>query len=117
MRALFTCHPAFGHLLPLTPIARAMAEAGHDVAFGTPHFLRPAVEAAGFRWIRAGVENDDPELLAAEARLRELRGPEASRFTHEQIFVGIRARRLVPDLLALTESWRPDLYVRDCSEF
>ena len=27
MRALFTCYPLFGHFLPLTPIARAMAEA------------------------------------------------------------------------------------------
>jgi len=117
MRALFTCHPAWGHFLPLTPIARAMADAGHEVAFATPRFLRPAVEAAGFHWMRAGVENDDPELIAAENTLRDLRGPEASRFNHAQIFVGIRARRIVPDLLALAEGWRPDLFVRDCVEF
>ena len=117
MRVLFTCHPAFGHFLPLTPIARATAEAGHEVAFAAPHFLRSTVEAAGFRWLRAGVEDDEPELVAADAELRGLRGPEASVFTHERIMVGIRARRMVPDLLALAESWRPDLFVRDCSEF
>jgi UDP:flavonoid glycosyltransferase YjiC (YdhE family) len=117
MRVLFTCHPALGHFLPLTPIARAVAEAGHEVAFAAPRFLRPAVEAADFRWMRAGVEDDDPDLVAADAELRTLRGPEASVFTHERIMVGIRARRLVPDLLALAEAWRPDLFVRDCSEF
>jgi MGT family glycosyltransferase len=114
MRALFTCHPAFGHFLPLTPIARATAEAGHEVAFAAPRFLRPAVEGVGFRWLRAGVEDDDPDLVAADA---ELRGPEASVFTHERIMVGIRARHLVPDLLALAEAWPPDLFVWDCSEF
>jgi hypothetical protein len=28
MRVLFTCHPALGHSLPLTPIARAWPAAG-----------------------------------------------------------------------------------------
>jgi UDP:flavonoid glycosyltransferase YjiC (YdhE family) len=116
MRVLFTSHPALGHFLPLTPIARAMVEAGHDVAFGTPRFLRPDIEAAGFRWIRAGVENHDPELVAVEAKGRPLRGRARVRFTVEHVFGGVRPRRLVPDLLAVAESWRPDLFVRDCSE-
>lgn len=116
MRVLFTSHPALGHFLPLTPIARAMVEAGHDVAFAAPRFLRPDVEAAGFRWIRAGVENHDPELVAVEAKGRPLRGRDRVRFTVEHVFGGVRPRRLVPDLLAVAESWRPDLFVRDCSE-
>jgi len=117
MRVLFTCFPQFGHFLPLTPIARAMAEAGHDVAFATASHLRPVVEAAGFRWIRAGIEDDDPEMVDAQIRLRELRGVEFTRFVFEHIFGGIRARRMVPDLLALAETWRPDLFIRDSSEF
>jgi UDP:flavonoid glycosyltransferase YjiC (YdhE family) len=117
MRVLFTCHPGFGTFLPLTPFARALAQAGHDVAFGTPVFLRATVEAAGFRWIRAGVENDDPEMAAARARMHELRGVEQLKFTYDQIFASIRPRRLVPELLALAESWRPDLFIRDSREF
>jgi MGT family glycosyltransferase len=116
MRALFTCHPLFGHFLPLTQIARALVEAGHDIAFGVPGFFGPVVEAAGFRWVRAGVENDDPEMAVVRARWRELRGEEQVRFAHEQIFGGVRPRRIVPDLLALAESWRPDLLVHDCRE-
>jgi MGT family glycosyltransferase len=64
MRALFTCHPALGHFLPLTPIARAVAEAGHEVAFAAPRLPRPAVEGAGFRWLRAGLRDVDAEVLA-----------------------------------------------------
>jgi UDP:flavonoid glycosyltransferase YjiC (YdhE family) len=116
MRALFTSHPAIGHFLPLTPVARAMAEAGHDVLFGTPVFLRPAVEAAGFRWVLAGVENDDPEMAPVRARMFELRGAEQRRYSGAHVFGGVRPRRLVPDILALAESWRPDLIVHDSAE-
>jgi len=116
MRALFTCHPAFGHFLPLTPVAHAMAEAGHDVAFGTPVTFRPAVEAAGFRWVQAGVENDDPEMAPRRARLLELRGAEQHRYFRTRIVGDLRPRRLVPDILALAESWRPDLIVHDSAE-
>ena len=49
MRALFTCVPLYGHFLPLTPVARAMVDAGHDVVFATPGFFRENVEAADLR--------------------------------------------------------------------
>jgi hypothetical protein len=90
-----------------------MAEAGHDVAFGTPDSLRPAVEAAGFRWVRAGVENDDPEMAPVWARFLQLRGLDQSKFVYEQIIGGVRPRRMVPDLLTLAESWKPDVFVHD----
>jgi len=117
MRALFTCQPALGHFLPLTPIARAMAEAGHDVAFGAPAAFRGAVEAHGFRWVPSSVGNDDPEMAAPRARHLELRGFAQQQFIYEHIFGGVTARRAVPDLLALAETWRPDLIVHDSSEF
>jgi UDP:flavonoid glycosyltransferase YjiC (YdhE family) len=116
MRALFTCTPGIGHVLPLTPIAHAVAEAGHDVAFGTPSVLRPVIEAAGFRWIKLGVGSDDPELAAVRARRAEVSGPERSRFVRENLFGGVLVRRLVPDLLALAETWRPDVIVRESWE-
>jgi UDP:flavonoid glycosyltransferase YjiC (YdhE family) len=117
MRVLFACYPAFGHFLPLTPVARAMVDAGHDVAFGTPRFLRSAVEAAGFRWIKAGVENDDPEMAPIQARSLELWGADLVRIIQVEVFAGIRPRRLVPDLLTLAETWRPDVVVHDSQEF
>lgn len=117
MRALLTCQTDLGNFLPLTPVARALTAGGHDVAFAAPELLRPAVEEAGIRWVRAGVEHDDPELLALEAERRGLHGSTFVRFSIEQLFAGIRPRRLVPDLLALSESWRPDVFVHDSREF
>lgn len=117
MRALLTCQPVLGHFLPLTPIARALAEAGHDVAFGAPAAFRPTVEAHAFRWVPSGVGNDDPDVAALRARHLELRGFAQQQFIYEQIFGGVTARRAVPDLLALAETWRPDLIVHDSSEF
>ena len=117
MRALFTCQPGSGHFLPLTPIARAMAEAGHDVAFGAPPAFRTSVEAQGFRWVPSGVGYDDPEVVAIRVRQFELRGFAQQLFMYEHIFGGVTARRAVPDLLALAETWRPDLVVHDSSEF
>jgi UDP:flavonoid glycosyltransferase YjiC (YdhE family) len=86
------------------------------VLFGTPGFFRPAVEAAGFRWVRAGVENDDLEMAPVEARRIELRGEEMRRYFITHIVGDVRPRRLVPDILALAESWRLDLIVHDSAE-
>ncbi len=117
MRALFTCQPLLGHFLPLTPIARALAQAGHDVAFGTAATFRSVVEANGFRWVRAGVWTDDPGVAALRARHLGMQGFAQQQFIYEHIFGGETPRRAVPDLLALVETWRPDLIVHDSSEF
>ena len=117
MRALFTSQPGLGHFLPLTPVARALAEAGHDVAFGAPAASRGTVEAHGFRWVASGVGGDDSEESALRARHRALRGFAQQQFMYEHIFGGVTARRAVPDLLALAETWRPDLVVHESSEF
>lgn len=116
MRALFTCQADYGNFVPLTPIARALVDAGHDVAFAAPESLRPAIERTGARWVRAGVAHDDPELVALEAQRLRLHGRDFVQFSIGQIFAGIRPRRLVPDLLALSESWRPDVFVHESRE-
>ena len=66
-----------------------------------PRFFRSSVEAAGFECLQAGVEHDDPEMAAIAARRLEFCGAEQVRFAFENIFGGIRPRRMVPDLLAL----------------
>ncbi len=48
MRVLFTALPLTGHFNPLVPIARAVRDAGHAVAFACPAGFAPVVEAAGF---------------------------------------------------------------------
>jgi UDP:flavonoid glycosyltransferase YjiC (YdhE family) len=93
-----------------------MADAGHDVAVGTTRMLQAAVEAIGLRWVRAGIEHDDPEIAPIMAQVRALRGREQSRFFIGRISGDLRPRRMVPELLALAKSWRPDVFVRDSNE-
>ena len=49
--------PGFGHFHPLVPLARAFAQAGHEVAFATSPYFKEHVEAADFYFLPAGIDN------------------------------------------------------------
>ena len=72
MRVLFTTHPASGHFHPQVPLARAVAAAGHEVAFACSPAFQPTVEAAGFRCFPAGLPWLEAEMEAAFPALRAL---------------------------------------------
>jgi UDP:flavonoid glycosyltransferase YjiC (YdhE family) len=81
MRVLFTVQPAAGHLHPLVPVARALTDAGHDVAVCSAASFRPVVEAlglthrpAGLDWLMSGRSTPGvfppmPEALATDGKL------------------------------------------------
>ena len=54
MRVLFSCCPAYGHLQPLLPLARAAAQRQHDVMVATAPDMVSRVETAGFIGVTAG---------------------------------------------------------------
>lgn len=110
MRVLFTCWLRSGHFLPLVPVARALARAGHEVAFATPAYFAPAVEAAGFRHLRAGLEQPLTDLFP---ELRTLTGLDYAKFVSREGFAGAGPAHLIPDLLTLAATWPFDLLVRD----
>ena len=56
MRVLFTTLPGAGPFHPLVPLARALGEAGHEVAFATSRSYCPTVEGAGLRCFPAGYD-------------------------------------------------------------
>src|SRR5919202_2395097 len=79
MRILFTTQPAASHLRPLLPLARALREAGHDIAFACAEPFRAEVEASGFAsfpagldWLVADAERFFPQVR--EARVAEVGG-------------------------------------------
>jgi UDP:flavonoid glycosyltransferase YjiC (YdhE family) len=122
MRVLFTAIPGSGHYHPLVPVARALQQAGHEVAFATAEMLRETVEGNGFRFFRAGGEwprqlQQDADAMARMAESMMRMPPEARREMMASHFVGHFARSMVPDLVALVSHWRPDLFVRDSMEF
>lgn len=114
MRVLFTTVPGYGHFHPLVPVARALVEAGHEVAFATPAAFAPAVAHAGFRTFPAGFDGD---LSAVFPQLRSLSASDFGPFVLREVFGSFRPRHLIPDLLALAATWRPDLIVREEREY
>jgi len=114
MRALFTTQPATGTFRPLVPIARALVDAGHEVAFACSPSFCPQIEAAGFEafpagidWVVAGMTKTFPEAPPP--------GPARLAWT-PTLWHLITARATVPDLLTLADRWEPDVFVRDQSE-
>jgi UDP:flavonoid glycosyltransferase YjiC (YdhE family) len=118
MKVLFTTHPLSGHWHPLVPFARALEDAGHDVAFATTPRGCAAVAANGFPCFSVGVDETDEEHRARTESLAELDGEydrPAAMWT--RYFAGLYAKRTLPDLLTISSEWRPDVLVRDMVEF
>jgi UDP:flavonoid glycosyltransferase YjiC (YdhE family) len=116
MRALFTTHPAYGHFHPLVPVARALRDAGHDVAVATSDRFTAVVEKAGLRAIAAGLswlESDDSSL---PEELRPSPGMSLDAFFAHK-FVAAVAEPLARDLIAAASQWRPDVVVRERTEY
>jgi UDP:flavonoid glycosyltransferase YjiC (YdhE family) len=113
LRILFTFAGDSGHFHPLVPIARACAAAGHTVAVGTRPRMMPVVRAAGFEAFAAEPAAGRPpkriplQPLDQEREDRDLRDGFADRL----------ARVRAAGLLALAETWRPDLVVCDEVDF
>jgi UDP:flavonoid glycosyltransferase YjiC (YdhE family) len=127
MRVLFTLLPATGSLHPLLPLASALRAAGHGVRFACAASFQPLVGRHGFDSTPAGIdftfaEPDYFAKLVAEAGvpapdLGQLTGHRRHAWVTTNLFIAASARRMLPDVLELAESWRPDVIVRESSEF
>ncbi len=122
MRVLFATHATSGHYHPLVPLAKALQDAGHEVAFVTSKFFCQSIEASGFEclpagydldthWSEATIEKQFPEYAKVP------QGLEKMRWMASNIFAGLMLEQMVPDLLIRVDEWQPDVLVREPSEF
>lgn len=122
MRFLFTTMTGLGHFHPLVPPARALAAAGHEVRVASAASFRPRIEASGLSAVAAGFDRErdagDDRYVRLQAELEALPpdGPARTLFRIHRLFGGLYAERMVPDLLAIAERWKPDLLVRESAE-
>jgi UDP:flavonoid glycosyltransferase YjiC (YdhE family) len=117
MRVLMTTHPGLGHLHPMVPIARALISAGHEVAFACAQRFCAKIESLGFRAFPAGLDWLESE---AERAFPQLTGVSLERnpaWFLKEVFVGVAAELMIPDLLDICRRWKPDLLVRNDCEF
>ncbi|MDX8055073.1 glycosyltransferase [Lentzea sp. BCCO 10_0798] len=111
MRILFSCRPAYGHLFPLVPLARAAQHAGHEVVFAIgPSFVEKAREL-GFEAHASGISIEEAE---AEARRRH-GDAEVPRLLIT-MFADVLPRATVRDLGGLLPRIKPDLVVYEQSD-
>jgi len=99
------------------PLAQALKEDGHEVAFvSAPSFCR-RIAAAGFRSFPAGLDWVESEADQAFNELRGLDPENQGLWLLSNVFADISPHQMIPDLLALCGSWRPHVIVRGEFEF
>jgi len=116
VRVLFSTTGHSGHLLPLVPLARACAGAGHDVVVVT-HAPRAAnVERLGLPVHAVAVAPDDAwaPLMAQVPRLGQSEG---DALIISEGFARIGAGGALPGVLAAVDALRPDVVVHEGYEF
>ena len=120
MKVLCTCLPGYGHFFPMVPLARAVVEAGHDIAFATAADFCTRVEKNGFTSFPAGLSLAE-QLEQAARRYPDQHGlpPGKERFLNfvPRMLAGVAAPPRASDLMGIVEEWRPDVIVHDETEF
>ncbi len=104
MKFLFSVRPYFGHFHPMAPFAAKLSEEGHDVVFATADPFCERVAAAGFRVVKAG---HSPQVPTPPGVVDDTR-----------LNYGTWVTRLkTNDLLAFAGNWRPQVIVREQTDF
>jgi UDP:flavonoid glycosyltransferase YjiC (YdhE family) len=117
MRVLFTTTSGRGHFQPMLPLARALAQVGHEVRWAAAEQACVTLRDRGFDAVPAGVLDivpsplrDPPPAIAAL--------PPAERPDHlfALVFGPQRAEPMLADLVPIVESWEPHLLVCEQAE-
>ena len=116
MRVLFASTRGAGHFNPLVPFVESALRAGHEVMVAGPPPLAETVEAAGYRFWPGEAPPED-ELGPVWARVPTVSPDEANEIVVGEIFGRLNVRAMLPALRAAVEEWRPDLVIREQSEF
>lgn len=101
----------------MAPVACALQDGGHEVAFATAERFGLRVARAGFRTFPAGL--GPGQVVERTLALPGVAGPgsqDAWRFG-AQMFAAVAAPAKVPDLLGVVDEWRPDLLIHDITDF
>jgi UDP:flavonoid glycosyltransferase YjiC (YdhE family) len=113
MRILFSSTPAFGHLLPMLPLAAAAVRAGHETAVLTHPSM--AATAAPMRLLPAGPSLG--ETLEDVGRRAEVDPLTDMTVGAVEFFVESRLNLGADGALAAAHTFRPDLVVADVVDY
>jgi UDP:flavonoid glycosyltransferase YjiC (YdhE family) len=104
----------------MTPLARAGADAGHEIAFATAAAFCPQVEKLGFTAFAAGLSFSD-QLEEAARRFPEQHAMPfgQDRFVSfvPRMLAGVAAPPRASELVPILRDWGPDVLVHEETEF
>ncbi|MEV1318952.1 glycosyltransferase [Micromonospora arborensis] len=106
MRLIFASIGAYGHLIPLLPLAVAARDAGHEVTFATDKRFHPMLHDAGLTPVAAGSTVREA-IATVRAEVPAGQPFDAS----PRAFGSVLARRMVADLAPVLREQRPDLMI------
>jgi UDP:flavonoid glycosyltransferase YjiC (YdhE family) len=111
VRISATVLPGLGHLNPMVPLLRTLAERGHDLEVIVPPAFTPYVERVGLRATGLGPSWTEMHIEDVHPGWHELDGRAQFRVWTEF------AARFAPHLAKYIEATRPDVIVHDHFEF
>ncbi len=112
MRIAFASLPAYGHVFPLAPLARAAADAGHEVTFAADRSFADRLPVPVVQSVPEGLTLHDVEELAKA----EILDPDDPMGWPTAMFGIVSPRLTIPLLLAAWEGdARPDLVIHEGS--
>lgn len=120
MRILFSALPAFGHLMPMAPLALALTRRGHEVRVASGEDVRALVEGWGLGFEPAGLGIDAGREAMARSGRRGESAETTQRFWDPYTYthrLPVAVEPKVDDLIALGRLWRPDLVIHDPCDF
>ncbi|MFJ9558850.1 glycosyltransferase [Streptomyces fuscichromogenes] len=116
MRILMFCNPMPGHLLPMLPLARALRQQGHVVAFVTSAHMAGSVEPDGFRLIAAGPTTEAVVAEVARRSGSDILAGQSPELVG-QFFAGARVDLSVDEALAVAREWEPGMIVSEHCDY
>ena len=120
MKFLFTVQPLLGHFHAMVPLAVALRDCGHEVAFATGKSFGATVQRVGFQHFSCGCDlSGEPSSLfetLPDWESIKAKYPSAS---VQQVYGFIQALgpQLADDVIDLLRTWKPDVIIRDPLEF
>jgi UDP:flavonoid glycosyltransferase YjiC (YdhE family) len=120
MKFLFTVQPLFGHFHAMVPLALALKDHGHEVAFATGPSFASTVQHVSFQHFPGGLDlNGEPKGVFETLPAWEIVTAKYPAVGPQQVYGFIQALGpcMADDVSALLKTWRPDVIVRDPLEF
>ena len=116
MKILFSCVAIISHFKPLLPFANALKTRGHDVRFAARVELSEDIAKSGFQHLIL----DSPSEQASDQVRQQFENVSAQKLGKiyaAEVFLNLLPKTALPKLLKDLARWRPDLIVREPTEF